>query len=355
MSQDCRLVVLAGAHSGAEVALDDGVYLLGSDLGCDVVLLDSGVSARHLRLTVQQGRVSIERLVGSQALLHGVPVGAVLFKIVDKDEVAIGTAVLGFRGVAEPLPDPVPPAPEAVPAPEPESPESMPPGPDPLPEEAPIDLDDGTPTLEIVDETGAAPAPEVQAVPAPRQRLHPLVWGLPLAVVVIGLGAFAGSKALQASAPLRAPDARLAVPAKQFEARDQLVARVREFLGDDRLSVQRDAQGRIVVSGKTQAKVVKQQIADIKNEFKQTIEIVDRVTYVSDNKPHSTIRLPQRITDIYVGEEMRWFQTADGMRNFEGSVLEDGAEVVRINIDGIVFRKDGKLAIFKLTDEEQSK
>lgn len=344
MSNACKLVVVAGAHAGAETTLADGICLVGSDFGCDIILLDAGISPRHLRLRIKEGRISVERLLGSQVTLHGMPADQVMFEVMDKDEIGIGGAVFRLHGVVDPLPQEVPVAPEAIVATE-----------EPA---LPNDLDDDTPTLEILDASGPGPVQGSQAAIAPepppekRQRHHPVIWGLPLTVVVIGLGAFFGSRALQASAPLRMPQAKLAMPAP--EARDELVARVREFLGDDGLNVQRDPAGRIVVSGKTRAMAVKQQLADIRNEFKGTIEIVDRVAYVSDNKAHNTVRLPQRITDIHVGE-VRWFQTADGMRNFEGSVLEDGAEVVRINIDGIVFRRDGKLAIFKLTEEERSK
>lgn len=330
MNSDCKLLVLEGAHAGAEIALADGIYLIGSDLGCDLVLLDPGVAGKHLRLRVENGRVGAERIGEAIVMLHGVPMQEASFSPLDKDEVGLGSAVFRLVGVAAP----------AVTAAE--------------------DADE-PPALEIFDDTPAPSSDAAQAglaaaahAAAPRagRRHHPVVWGLPLSVIVVGLTAFFGSRALQASAPLRLPDAQLAVPAA--EMRDELVARVREFLSDDGLNVQRDLQGRIVVSGKTRALVVRQQLADLKNEFKEAVEIVDRVSYVSDNDPHTTVRLPQRITDIHVGG-VRWFQTADGMRNFEGTVLADGAEVVRIGIDGIVFRKGGKLAIFRLNEEERTK
>ena len=46
-----RLVVSAGLHDGAEVALRPGALLLvGADLSCDVVLADEGIAARHFSL-----------------------------------------------------------------------------------------------------------------------------------------------------------------------------------------------------------------------------------------------------------------------------------------------------------------
>lgn len=327
MNSGCNLIVQEGAHAGAAIALPEGAYLIGSDLDCDLVLLDHGVARRHLRLVVEAAGVRAERLADAAVSLHEVAVADSSFSICDGDCIRLGNAVLRLIGI------PAPPAPSP-------------------------DIFDETPTLEIVDAelpagVSAPPVAAAESTPPPeKRRTHPVFWGLPLAVMVIGIGSFLGSRALQAAAPLRAPLASFSAPRE--EPRDELVARVREFLGDDGLDVQRDLQGRIVVSGKTRAAVVKQQLSDIRNEFKETIEIVDRVAYVSDNNAQNTVRLSQRITDIHVGA-VRWFQTTDGMRSFEGSVLDDGAEVVRISIDGIVFRRNGKLAIFKLNDEERTK
>lgn len=333
MNAGCRLRVRSGVHAGAEITLADGSYLVGANLACDLVLLDPGVAGTHLRLHVRGTQVSAERIDDAPVEQDGRLVEQDEFEVADGAVLSIGSACISLDGLGAAA-----------------SPDSR--------EDALQDPDadeDGPPLLEIVDGEEPATSPTRQdsaagtAVPPPapprRKRRHPVVWGLPLMVLAVGLSAFFGSRALQASAPLRAPEARLADPAAQ--PRDEVVARVREFLGDDMLDVQRDPEGRIVVSGKTRAAVVQEQLKNLRNEFKGTIEIVDRVSYVSDNKPQNTMRLPQRITDVHIGN-IRWFQTADGMKNFEGSVLEDGAEVVRISIDSIVFRRNGKLAVFQL-------
>lgn len=332
MKSECKLLVLEGAHTGVEVALDDGTYLLGTDLGCDLVLLDPGVAGQHMRLHVENSRVNVERLADMPVIRHGKVINDVMFSVANGDLLQLGQALLriycsdaAIDVIADESPILEIPSDMALPNNQ---------------QEAPIATSKEIPTLQQMS--------KMQGQPKSR-----MLWVLPLLVILVGAGGFFASRALLASPPLRQA-ASFSVPATitQKQERDELIARVREFLGDDGLDVQRDKQGRIVVSGTTKAALVQQELKELKNEFKDAIEIVDQVTYVTDNKPGNRLRLPQHIMNVHVGAA-NWFQTANGVRYFEGSVMEDGAEVVGIGMDRIVFKRSGRLAVFELDDGRQ--
>jgi hypothetical protein len=45
---------------------------------------------------------------------------------------------------------------------------------------------------------------------------------------------------------------------------------------------------------------------------------------------------------VYLDEGARYLQTANGARYFEGGQLQDGAEIVSIALDEVVFMKNGQ-------------
>lgn len=59
------LKILSGPNVGAELELKDGIYILGSDPECDIILMDSMVSPRHLRLTVKGRLLTLEPIEGA--------------------------------------------------------------------------------------------------------------------------------------------------------------------------------------------------------------------------------------------------------------------------------------------------
>lgn len=46
------LRIFSGLHTGAEIELTEGVYVIGADDSCDLILSDSSLSARHAALHV---------------------------------------------------------------------------------------------------------------------------------------------------------------------------------------------------------------------------------------------------------------------------------------------------------------
>jgi transcriptional regulator of acetoin/glycerol metabolism len=88
-----KLVVLAGAEAGREVALA-GAAEIGADASCHLVLADPAVSRRHARVAVQRGRITVTDL-GSR---NGTFVGETKIK---EAEVQLGAVLrLGKTHVA---------------------------------------------------------------------------------------------------------------------------------------------------------------------------------------------------------------------------------------------------------------
>lgn len=315
-----KLLILEGVHAGAELFLAEGLYMVGADLGCEVVLLDTGVDKQHLRLSVSGNHVNIERLGDARVMLHGRAMEGKSFILLDGDVVRLGGAAFSVASIA------------------------------PQPLETALAQDEG-------DKDAAAAEIEPEADGLPRRRPArvwvPLLALLLLVVVggsfsVLGRGeAIAGLSPVPPAVERRRDDAVHA----SATANADLVPRVREFIADDALDVRLDGAGRIVVSGTTKKGLVREQIQRITKEYTGTIEIVDEVSYMLDERKPRKIPLPQRITNVSVGRTS-WFQTADGAKNFVGSKLADGAEVVRIDMDSVVFKRDGRLTVFRLNEKE---
>lgn len=313
-----KLLILEGVHAGAELFLAEGIYIIGAHLDCEVVLLDTGVDKQHLRLQVSGDQVNIERLGDAQVMLHGRAIEGKSFILLDGDVVRLGGAAFSVASVG-------------------------------------AGVQDADTVCDQEEKPVAATEPEQNQVP--RRSIVRILVPLLILLTLVGGGMFfhllgwgdavAGRSAVP---PVAGPRKELAAQTISVPDAD-LVARVREFIVDDALDVRLDAPGKIVVSGSTKKGLVRDQIQRIAKEYAGAIEIVDKVSYVLDERKQNKLPFPQRITSVSVGRTS-WFQTADGAKNFEGSKLADGAEVVRIGMDSIIFRRDGRLTVFRLNDKE---
>lgn len=72
-SNSFRLEILEGLHHGVELALDKGEYSFGQDTACDIVLGDDGVVKRHAVLQLTKDGASIEA-VGGTLFVDGVEI-----------------------------------------------------------------------------------------------------------------------------------------------------------------------------------------------------------------------------------------------------------------------------------------
>ena len=91
------LVVVEGRRTGERIAIPDGRWIIGRDVGSDIVLDDAGVSRRHAALTLEGGEAMIEDL-GST---NGTSVNGVRLesgrRLVSGDEVRLGAAAVRFE------------------------------------------------------------------------------------------------------------------------------------------------------------------------------------------------------------------------------------------------------------------
>lgn len=91
------LKVFSGPHTGAEVLLDDGDYVIGRDEAVDIILNDRLIAPRHLQLTVADGKVTCLPLDGSGLLIDGQssqggPLDAFVYFTLGSTHLAVGPA-----------------------------------------------------------------------------------------------------------------------------------------------------------------------------------------------------------------------------------------------------------------------
>lgn len=68
---EATLEVTSGLHRGVTVALEDLRYRIGSTTGVDIMLRDSGVAPEHAILSIERGHVRLEALGGDVGLADG--------------------------------------------------------------------------------------------------------------------------------------------------------------------------------------------------------------------------------------------------------------------------------------------
>jgi hypothetical protein len=130
---------------------------------------------------------------------------------------------------------------------------------------------------------------------------------------------------------------------------EDIAARVRSYLSSEELRVAYVGGGRLSISGSTKDSALKNKILTIAQEMRGAVAIEDKVAYVEDkamSKPKSR-PLTVKITNVMPGEG-GFFQTDAGAKYFVGSVMPDGAQVVEISFNRIVFRLEERDVIYSL-------
>ncbi|MEJ2639702.1 MAG: FHA domain-containing protein [Desulfosarcinaceae bacterium] len=104
-----KLQIVAGLHEGAELCLQEGeCYTVGSGERCDIVLLDNGIAAEHLRLSVSKGKAYLLETQAATFIdgqkLSGCPQGISAFQVVScgKAHFAIGPADAAWPDIDTP-------------------------------------------------------------------------------------------------------------------------------------------------------------------------------------------------------------------------------------------------------------
>jgi type III secretion protein D len=160
----------------------------------------------------------------------------------------------------------------------------------------------------------------------------------------------AGFVATQAERDALAQAARALRPgtALRVTVGDELVQRAREFLADPGIQPRYAGAGRLQLAGRPQQLT---EAAELDRRLAQLRADLGQAVLLQDGLDRSQLRvaaaepvvhpLPVRIAEVHADEPAH-FRDADGARYFEGARLADGAEVVRIRADEILFRRHGR-------------
>ncbi|AKJ32083.1 FHA domain-containing protein [Caldimonas brevitalea] len=346
---------LSGAVKGRTIALKPGVNVLGSGGDCEVMLPGGDVLPRHLVFTVGELVVSMQRVGTASARLNGEEM-----KLQRKSVVAGDVVSLGQIDFQLDRSYPVQEHEDSMFAP----PEAVQPG------------DSATPV------STAGPRP---------QRLDRWVAGVLVLLAVIALGALGlggvgdGQRGGGTSVDLAQVEAALkpfpeveviAAPGGMFSvkgyvesrqrrqalqqamapfgrqvsvnvhAAEDMIEQARRYVSDPGIAVTYAGQGRLVVSGTVEDEAVRQKIRRLGEDLHPTVLVSDRVVYrpkpASDKEAQMQWNawqnvLPGRMVSITDdGNGMRHIQLSNGSRYYEGSVLRSGAEIKRIEPDGLV-------------------
>ena len=349
---------LSGAVRGRTIALKPGANVVGSAGDCDVMLPGSDVLPQHLMFTVGELVVSVQKIGAAAAMLNGEEMKQ-RRSVVAGDIVSLGQidVQLDRHYVS-------------------------------------IAHDDGALAdwSESVLPSGDDEPPEI-AVAAPQRRRH-WVGGSVIVLALVGIiglawwdGASAGRQAADAldiaaiektlagfpeveavAAPggtlvlrgyvesrgrrIALRDAMLPHGARvtvSVLSADEMLEHARRFVSDPGVSVAYSGHGRLTVSGTVEDEAVRLQLRRLSEDLHPAVLVTDRVRYQRPkNAPKGDAKqrdqwaawqkvLPARLVGITEDASgLRHIQLANGSRYYEGAVLKSGAELKRIEADGLV-------------------
>lgn len=131
-------------------------------------------------------------------------------------------------------------------------------------------------------------------------------------------------------------------------ATDELVEQARRYLGTPGVAVDYGGQGRLVLTGASDDEALPAKVRRLGQDLHPAVMVLDKVRYRPpppvDREAASHAQwaawqelLPARLVSITDdGHGLRSIQLANGNRYYEGSVLKSGAEITRIDADGLV-------------------
>lgn len=351
------LTVTRGRHDGARVELAQGQHLIGADVDCDVVLSDGGVALRHCILDVRAYDLTLTTMEASTVHINGharsgsgivVPSGAALL---------VGEACLIAEHLAA---APLPLAAAASGAAPPRVPDAS---------RASGRVMDwfaawGVMVASVAGIGMAATVPSAMNTATDERPVFDLrtleaafgaIGGTELLVRVgkdgqVRLDGFVGDDA--AAAELRRRAAQMhGLPIEHgYQVVESLERQILGYLAERNVRLSYRGQGHFVASGRALSHRFHQRAAELSNELRGVIEL--DVSAVDAPRPPGEKRpLPLRIVSVQVSAPAQ-FSTSDGVRYFVGARLPDGAEVVSIQPDRVLFRREGRSIVYPLSREE---
>jgi type III secretion system YscD/HrpQ family protein len=347
---------LSGAVKGRTIVLKPGINVLGSGGECEVMLPGGDVLPRHLAFTVGELVVSMQRLGTASARLNGEEMLQPRRSVVAGDIVSVGQ--IDFQ----------------------------------LDRSYPASTQEDrmfAPAQGALADEGAQERAPVRSA----QRMGYWVGGVLALLAVVGIaavslggsvsaGSAAGNVNLAEVEKALVPFPEVEVVAAQggqfsvkgyveskqrrqtlekamaafgskvsvnVHSAEDMVEQARRYVGDPGVAVTYTGQGRLVLSGTVEDAAVRLKIRRLGEDLHPSVLVVDKVSYREKPKTedkNADMRaqwdgwqsvLPARMVSITEdGYGLRHIQLSNGNRYYEGSVLRSGAELKRIDADGLV-------------------
>ncbi len=347
---------LEGPLRGRSMALKPGNNLVGSGGECDVMLPGGDVLPQHLLFVVGELVVAVQKVGAATAELNGEPMQQPRRSLVAGDVLSVGGMVFQLDRVytAPAADDRLFASPEAQPqgAAEAAAPAAM----------AGLRLrwlSGGLIVLSLAGITGLAAwdggqPPAAHGAAVDLRAVEQALAGYPEVETVAGRGGgvevrgFVESRARrdalrEALAPF-GPQVDITVVSAE-----EMVEQARRFVSDPGVTVSYAGGGRLVVAGTVEDEAVHQQIKRLAEDLHPAVLVSDKVSYrpkavKEDDGAAARERwaawqrvLPSRMVGITEDAHgMKYIQLANGSRYYEGSLLRSGAEITRIELDGLV-------------------
>jgi type III secretion system YscD/HrpQ family protein len=347
---------LSGAVKGRTIALKPGANVLGSGGECEVMLPGGDVLPRHLVFTVGELVVTMQKVGTASARLNGEEMKQQRKSVVAGDIVSLGSIDFQldrtYAAAAEPD-DRMFAGPESVlPGAEAQAPQPAAPTPRyrywaggalaalALAGLAAVAVGAGSPpgngfgSVNLAEvEKALAPYPEVEVLAAPGGQFSVK-------------GYVESRQRRQALQQAMAPFGRKV--SVNVHAAEEMVEHARRYVSDPGVAVTYAGQGRLVLSGTVEDESVRQKIRRLGEDLHPAVLVSDKVAYRPKPEGERTTDLqaqwgawqsvlPGRMVSITDdGNGLRHIQLSNGSRYYEGSVLRSGAELKRIDPDGLV-------------------
>lgn len=347
---------LEGALRGRTIALKPGNNLVGSGGECDVMLPGGDVLPQHLVFVVGELVVAVQKVGAATAELNGEPMQQPRRSLVAGDVVSVGGMVFQLdRVYTAPQPD------DRLFA----GPETVQPGASEAAATAsaarlPLRwLGGGLIVLSLAGITGLAAwdggqTPQAQGSVVDLRAVEQVLAGYAEVETVAGRG---GGVDVRGFVESRARRDALREALAPFGPRvgisvvsaEEMVEQARRFVSDPGVTVSYAGGGRLVVAGTVEDEAVRQQIRRLAEDLHPAVLVSDKVSYrpkavKEDDGAQARERwaawqrvLPSRMVGITEDAHgMKYIQLANGNRYYEGSLLRSGAEITRIELDGLV-------------------
>jgi hypothetical protein len=348
--KNARLAVTRGQHEGAQIELPAGRSLIGSDVGCDIVLNDEGVLPRHCVLDIGAAGVIIDIEAGARVDLNGWPVRGAQ-PVQSPAVLTIGAANLVLEWVQAGAPV----AAQTVAAAPP-----------------PVRSSGWRPVLDyaaawtvlaaLVGAVGAiasiAPQTDQRSV-APASPAATLTAVNALGFKELRVSEKDGGLRLAGyladedeMTRLRQTLDRLGAPAAyhDYHVVPRLQERIERYLSEARVQVAYVGDGRFSLAGQATGERFRERLARLQSDLAGVAEVQVK-QLDSPELPGALLRLPLRIVAVQLSSPAH-FVAADGGQYFVGARLTDGSEVVAILPHAVVFARQGRRVKFQLSSQE---